>query len=145
MALWRSSISGCECKTCRSEPAREGGGLVDEDVDWAGAIASRLTPTMVLWCSTISAVYANPVGASLLAKAERQSIMMSADTASSRAGSLPQWLYGAHQYPGVNAKPVGVSLLAMAECQSILMSADTASSRASSLPQWLLALFNIRV
>ncbi|TKJ88521.1 hypothetical protein PkoCFBP13504_00730 [Pseudomonas koreensis] len=35
-------------------------------------------------------MYANPVGASLLANAECQSTSMLADTASSRAGSLPQ-------------------------------------------------------
>jgi hypothetical protein len=90
---------------------------------------------MVLWCSTISAVYAKPVGASLLANAKCQSTLILADRAPSRAGSLPQWLYGAHQYPGVNAKPVGVSLLAMAEGQSTKMLTGPALSRAGSLPQ----------
>ncbi len=97
--IWRSSILGCECKTCRSEPARDDGGSVDEDVDWAGAIASKFAPTLVLWWSSIFAVYAKPVGASLLAKAECQSTLMLADTASSRASSLPHWFCGGHQYP----------------------------------------------
>ena len=30
---------------CRSEPARDSGGSVNGDADWAGLIASRLTPT----------------------------------------------------------------------------------------------------
>jgi len=136
MVLWRSSITGCECKTCRSEPARDDGGSVDEDVDCTGPFASRLSPTMVLWCSTISAVYAKPVGASLLAKAKCQSTLILADRAPSRAGSLPQWFCGSHQYSGVNAKPVGVSLLAMTEGQLTKMLTAPAPSRAGEGLQW---------
>jgi len=103
--IWHSSILGCECKTCRSEPARDDGGSVDEGIDWAGSIASRLTPTMVLWRSiNIRGVNAKPVGVSLLAMTEGQSTKILTGPAPSRAGSLLQWFCGGPSISGCECK-----------------------------------------
>ncbi len=53
----------------------------------------------------------------------------------SRAGSLPQEIYGAHKFYVRRRSTVGASLLAMAPCQPPQILTDRMSSRASSLPQ----------
>ncbi len=118
---------------CGSEPARDSGGSVQEDVGCAGVIASKLAPTG--FCVVLDAVRRRPrVGASLLAMAVCQSRRMLDVPPSSRAGSLPQFL----RCTGccVRRKPhVGASLLAIAVGQSRKMLDVPPSSRAGSLPQ----------
>jgi hypothetical protein len=76
----------------------------------------------------------NLVGASLLAIAVVQLVVMLAVLASSRAGSLPQDFVST---PDVvkTRNLVGASLLAIAVGQLVVMLAVPMSSRASSLPQ----------
>jgi hypothetical protein len=50
---------------CRSEPARESGITVDDDVECAGLFASRLAPTLDFWKSTNCVATSDPCGSEL--------------------------------------------------------------------------------
>ncbi len=61
----------------------------------------------------------------------------------SRAGSLPQLIFGVQQYEVHSGPPVGASLLAMTVGQSISMLNVRSQSRASSLPQLIFGVTNM--
>ncbi|WP_460118739.1 hypothetical protein [Pseudomonas sp. H3_G09] len=79
---------------CGSEPARESGLSGDDDAECAAAFASKPAPTGILVAMMIVDLSRISVGASLLAKAGCQAMMMLNVPRPSRAGSLPQgfWL-----------------------------------------------------
>jgi hypothetical protein len=80
---------GSTPERCRSEPARDGVGSDNEDIGWAGLIASRLTPTGFCVAQDYGST-PNGVGVSLLAMASVQPMRMLTGLASSRAGSRLQ-------------------------------------------------------
>ncbi|CAH0296867.1 hypothetical protein SRABI06_04414 [Pseudomonas brassicacearum] len=83
---------------CGSEPARESGGPACIDVGCAGAIASRLAPTVFRDRLRVSAHRKSFVGASLLAKAVGQLASMLDVLAPSRASSPPQYFETASEF-----------------------------------------------
>jgi hypothetical protein len=92
---WLYAKSAIYPNHCGSELARDGGVSGNEDVECAGLIASKLAPTGSVAVRKICGSTPITVGASLLAMAECQVMMMLEVPASSRASSLPQvqWLY----------------------------------------------------
>jgi hypothetical protein len=75
---------------CGSEPARESAGSGDDDVERADAFAGKPAHTGIWVVLKIVALPRTIVGASLLAKAVCQAMMMLNVPTPSRAGSLPQ-------------------------------------------------------
>jgi len=75
---------------CGSEPARESGVSGNGDVEYADAFASKLAPTGIWVGLKIVALPRTIVGASLLAKAVGQAMMMLNLPTPSRASPLPQ-------------------------------------------------------
>jgi hypothetical protein len=69
---------------------------------------------------------------------------MQADPALSRAGSLPQGIWGVCEVRERLGKTVGASLLAKTTAHSTLMQADTPLSRAGSLPQGIWGVCEVR-
>ncbi len=94
-----SAVTRCAyvAKPCGSEPAREEAGTFSISIDCHAAFASRLAPTMDFRRSQDAHTPQNPVGASLLAKRPVLSAFPSTVMPPSRAGSLPQWIFGGHK------------------------------------------------
>ena len=78
---------------CGSGLARESGVSGDDDVECAGAFASRLAPTGGSVALKIVGLPRIIVGAGLLAKAVDQAMMVLNVPTPSRAGSLPQGIW----------------------------------------------------
>ncbi|CAI8702548.1 hypothetical protein EMIT0P176_100132 [Pseudomonas sp. IT-P176] len=78
---------------CRCGLARDGGESGTIDVEWAGPIAGKPAPTVVLGCSKILGTPTQPVGAGLPAMAVCQALSMLNGPAPSRASPLPQWFW----------------------------------------------------